>query len=173
MASTKKQIFAVNFLKPGIRKNELLSRLNELWETLKTISQEADERPEGLQITATQLVSDRILRSDDKDIRLLACCCLVDVLRIFAPQAPFDDDDMIEVFEILTRQLRGLVTSDPTTATGSKICFILDSLSTVKSCVVPVIMMQSGVSGAKELVSSLFDTLVNTIRVDHSDLGNL
>ena len=95
----------------------------------------------------------------------------MDVLRIFAPEAPFEDEEMIRVFEVLIHQLRGLATNDLGSGTGIKIYFILNSLSSVKSCVVPVILMENGVAGARELVITMFDVLISSIRTEHSEEG--
>ena len=145
--------------------------MSDVWACVQPLSQDPDERPDGLQITAKILASDRILAHEDKDIRLLAACCLVDVLRIFAPEAPFEDEEMIRVFEVLIHQLRGLATNDLGSGTGIKIYFILNSLSSVKSCVVPVILMENGVAGARELVITMFDVLISSIRTEHSEEG--
>ena len=162
-----KDVFSSTFLKVSSKKGELLSKLNDLHRSLSTLSQDVEELPKGLKLTSAQLVSDKILSHADKDVRLMAACCLVDILRVYAPEAPFGDDEMVSVFEVIIAQLRSLSTHDTTSAKGMKIFYILNSLSTVKSCVVPVILAQNGVPGASDLVVSLFDSLLSSIRPDH------
>ena len=79
-----KNVYSVGYLSDGLRKSELLKRLNDLHENLNILTQE--DRPKGLQGTAAQLISKKILYHADKDVRLLASCCLADILRIFAPE---------------------------------------------------------------------------------------
>ena len=150
-------------------KNELIKHLKDLHEDLHDRSQEMSDRPKGLKAVAQQLIQPKILKNSDKDVRLLTACCLVDVLRIYAPEAPFNDAETVGVFDALVSQLRGLSTYDSMSGISAKVLYILSSLSTVKSCVVPVILAQSGVAGADETVISLFDALLSEIRTEHSE----
>ena len=43
---------------------------------------------------AASLVSPFILKHRDKDVRAHAACCLADILRIFAPDAPYDEEQL-------------------------------------------------------------------------------
>lgn len=43
---------------------------------------------------AAFLASPFVLKHKDKGVRLYAACCLVDILRVSAPDAPFDKDQM-------------------------------------------------------------------------------
>ena len=163
-------IFKPSYFKgDGLKKADLLSRLNELHKKLATVSQ--DDRPRGLKEISSHLVTKGFLHNADKDLRLIVLCCLADVFRIYAPEAPFCDPDMLAVFEGFVMQLRGLSTNKPESATGTKICYILNSLSTVKSCVVPVILSQAGLPGAPEVVLGLFDALLSSVSADYTENG--
>ena len=145
-------VYDPDYLGKCTRKQDLVSRLNTLHKSLTTLSQEFSDRPSGLKSTAAQLVSDKIL-------------------RVFAPEAPYGDEEMIRVFEVINAQIRSLSNYEISSATGSKVLYILTSLATVKSCVVPVIMAQSGVQGAEEVMISLFDALISSFRPEHGDEG--
>ena len=164
-------VYDPDYLGKCTRKQDLVSRLNTLHKSLTTLSQEFSDRPSGLKSTAAQLVSDKILKHVDKDVRLLAVCCIVDIFRVFAPEAPYGDEEMIRVFEVINAQIRSLSNYEITSATGSKVLYILTSLATVKSCVVPVIMAQSGVQGAEDVMISLFDALISSFRPEHGEEG--
>ena len=155
--------------KVSTRKTEILGDLKELHERLSLVSQDPKDRPRDLKAIAAYLASDRIISSTDKEVRLLAACCLVDVLRIFAPEAPYNDTELIKVFRVITAQLRGFASNDHDTFSGSKIFYILNSLSVVKSCVVLVFLAQTGNPEAEELYLSMFDAVVSSVRPDHSD----
>jgi sister-chromatid-cohesion protein PDS5 len=43
---------------------------------------------------AAFLASPFVLKHKDKGVRLYAASCLVDILRVYAPDAPFDKDQM-------------------------------------------------------------------------------
>jgi len=161
MPTKENEVFNVNFLDKSTRKSELIGKLKELHEALGGLSQDPRERPLKLSSTAAELVSDRILGNPDKEVRLLGSCCIVDILRIFAPEAPYDDPTLVKIFKVIIAQLRGLATYDNnSTATGAKIFYILSSLSVVKSCVVLVYVAQSGVPGADELYANFFEVRI-------------
>lgn len=171
MALNGEGVFEHNFLGRVGRKGDLIIRLNALHKGLNDLSQDPNDLPKELKDIAAQLVSTKMLGHSDKDVRLLSACCIVDILRVFAPEAPFCDEEMVRVFEVIISQIRSLSTYDIGSATGSKVAYILNSLSTVKSCVVPVIMAQTGVQGAEDLIASLFDALITVFRKEHTAEG--
>ena len=69
---------------------------------------QADNRPDGFDDLCRILVSPKILGHSYKDVRLLASNCIVEVLRIYAPEAPYNSDELAKIFKILVSQLRGL-----------------------------------------------------------------
>lgn len=46
---------------------------------------------------AVHLVKDFFLTHDSKDVQLLVACCIADILRVFAPEAPYKEPDQIKV----------------------------------------------------------------------------
>lgn len=46
---------------------------------------------------AVHLVRDFFLNHESKDVQLLVACCIADILRVFAPEAPYKDPDQIKV----------------------------------------------------------------------------
>lgn len=46
---------------------------------------------------ALHLVKDFFLNHDSKDVQLLVGCCIADILRVFAPEAPYKEPDQIKV----------------------------------------------------------------------------
>ena len=45
-------------------------------------------------MVAQSLVSPFILKHRDKDVKAYAACCLADILRIFAPEAPYGEEQL-------------------------------------------------------------------------------
>ena len=45
---------------------------------------------QSLKSVASALVSPGLLKNKVKDIRLLVACCIADILRIYAPNPPYD-----------------------------------------------------------------------------------
>lgn len=67
---------------------ELLKRLKALHAELLTIDQEETPR-ESVSKVAQELADPSILTHRDKGVRAWAACCLVEVFRTMAPDAPF------------------------------------------------------------------------------------
>lgn len=166
------KVFDSKHLGKVTRKSEIISRLNDLHASLREAPQmEQAERPAGFENTAAQLISQRIMGNSDKDVRLLACCCIVDMFRVSAPDIPFSDDECVKIFDVLVAQLRSISTCDISSATGGKVMYILHSLSSVNTCVLPVILSHNGVSGASEIVMSMFQVLIQSVHQDHEEEG--
>ena len=49
---------------------------------------------------ADALGSAKLLKHRDPDVKLLTACCLSDVMRIYAPNTPYDDDALKMIFEL-------------------------------------------------------------------------
>lgn len=59
---------------------------------------------------AVHLVKDFFLSHDSKDVQLLVACCIADILRVFAPEAPYKEPEQIKVrFVIVQRQYLPLI----------------------------------------------------------------
>jgi len=66
---------------------DLLKRLQTLSKELRGLEDHTDR--DSLSSVAAQLVGTHLLAHKDKGIRAWTACCLVDILRICAPDAPF------------------------------------------------------------------------------------
>ena len=72
-----------------------------------------------------------ILRHKDPNIRLMAACSLADVMRLFAPDPPFDNDTIEEIFGLFIDQLSGL--ADTESSSYPKYFYLLESLAMVQT----------------------------------------
>ena len=68
--------------------SELLKRLTLLSKEMNEMEQEEVER-ESFSRVAAELVSANLLAHKDQGIRAWTACCLVDILRLYAPDAPY------------------------------------------------------------------------------------
>ena len=71
-----------------IATSELLRRLDALAIELRDMEQE-DTDKDSLTHVAKELAGHNLLGHKDKGVRAFTACCLVDILRICAPDAPF------------------------------------------------------------------------------------
>ena len=87
---------------PGLRFNEplswrlgkpiaiadLLRRLQTLSKEMRPMEQEENDR-ESFTTVAKELASPNLLGHKDKGVKAWTACCLVDILRLCAPDAPY------------------------------------------------------------------------------------
>ena len=67
---------------------DLLRRLQALSQELRVLDQE-DAPRDPIEAVAKELVSPNLLAHKDKGVKAWTACCLVDVLRLCAPDAPY------------------------------------------------------------------------------------
>jgi sister chromatid cohesion protein PDS5 len=168
----ERDVFNVeNYKSLSGRKSDLSTKLSELHEALSTLSQDTAQLPRQLKDISSILVQPKILNHSDRDVRLLTSCCIVDILRVYAPESPITDEETIDAFEEIVKLLHGLANHDASSSMGEKLLYILTSLATIKSCVVPVILAQAHVKGAEDIVTSMMETLISSVRPSHSEEG--
>ena len=76
---------------------------------------------------AVHLADDYYLNHQSRDVQLLVACCIADILRIFAPEAPYKDVNQIKtIFYFLIKQLGGL--KDPKDPAFKRYFYLLENL---------------------------------------------
>ncbi|KAL7275171.1 Sister chromatid cohesion protein pds5 [Rhizina undulata] len=131
----------------------LIKRLKALSAELTELEQEDVDR-ESLATPAKELVGVGLLQHKDKGVRAYAACCLADMLRLHAPDAPYTAVQLRDIFQLFITQLRGL--ADPETSYYQQYLYLLDSLSSVKS-VVLISDIPSGDQITLQIFTSFFD----------------
>ena len=112
-----------------------------------------------LENVAASLVQETILKHKDKVVKIYAACCLADIIRIFAPDAPYDDSQLKDIFKLFIEQLGHLDTDNDL---YDLYVYLLERLVLVKAFVLLVELDQ-------DLVVKLFKTLFKVISSDHSE----
>lgn len=80
------------------------------------------------------LVLPMFLRHKDADVRLLTTTCIMEIMRIVAPDAPYHDDELQEIFRLVVTAFERLdETSSPSFA---KRTTILEIMANIRICVV-------------------------------------
>ncbi|GFO14487.1 sister chromatid cohesion protein pds5 homolog b [Plakobranchus ocellatus] len=116
-------------LSEDVGKDELIRRLKVLARAFQDMGQDDNDSYAPL---ALHLATDTYMEHTNKDVRLLTACCIADVFRVFAPEAPYKEADQIkEIFMFFIQQLRGL--EDPEAPSFKRYFYLLENLSWVKS----------------------------------------
>ncbi|EGW05963.1 Sister chromatid cohesion protein PDS5-like A [Cricetulus griseus] len=90
---------------PGVKEitdkittDEMIKRLKMVVKTFMDMDQDSEDEKQQYLPLALHLASEFFLRNPNKDVRLLVACCLADIFRIYAPEAPYTSHDKLKFF---------------------------------------------------------------------------
>ncbi|PWY79745.1 ARM repeat-containing protein [Aspergillus heteromorphus CBS 117.55] len=112
---------------------DLLQRLQTLAQELRKLEQEEIET-ESLKKVSQELATAHLLAHKDKGVRAWAACCIVDVLRLCAPDAPFTGNQLKDIFTCIVTSIIPAL-GDPSNPYNAQHIYVLNSLAEVKSIV--------------------------------------
>lgn len=159
--SPQKLKFKDKLVGKGLSTDALLKKIKALHQELAEIEQENVEL-KSLTPVCKELISTSILLHKDKGVKAYAACCLADILRLFAPDAPYTGPELRDIFQFFFRQLSiGLTGSDAPYYT--QYFHLLESLSTIKSVVLVCDLPQSD-----ELMTQIFRDFFGLVRHDQA-----
>lgn len=102
-AASSSALTGSNVYPPGCREvheemhvDELIRRLKTLASTFQSMGQEENAYDEYVPL-CLHLAEEGFLNHPSRDVRLLIACCIADILRIYAPEAPYKDSDQVKV----------------------------------------------------------------------------
>lgn len=145
----------------GLATDALLKKLKALHHELAEMEQDNVEL-KSIEPVCKELISTSIMLHKDKGVKAYAACCLADILRLFAPDAPYTGPELRDIFQYFFRQLSiGLKGSDAPYYT--EYFHLLESLSTVKSVVLVCDLPQ-----AEELMLQIFRDFFGLVKHDQA-----
>ncbi|XP_024361717.1 sister chromatid cohesion protein PDS5 homolog A isoform X2 [Physcomitrium patens] len=105
------------------------------------------------------LVSPALLRHKDNEVGLLVAICLSEIMRIVAPDAPYSDETLKEIFQLIVTNFKGL--DDVNSSSFARRVNILETVAKVRSCVVMLDLE------CDDLILEMFEIFFDTASVDH------
>lgn len=87
---------------PFISPSAAVHVLQVVVKTYMDMDQDSEEEKQQYLSLALHLASEFFLRNPNKDVRLLVACCLADIFRIYAPEAPYTSHDKLKVRKCAT-----------------------------------------------------------------------
>lgn len=142
--------------------DELIRRLKTLAHTLQAMDQDEAANNQQYTMLALHLAEEQFLTHQSRDVQLLIACCIADVLRIYAPEAPYKDAEQIKtIFLFLITQLSGL--KDPKDAAFKRYFYLLENLAYVKS-----FNMCFELEDCQEIFCALFHLMFKIVNDEHS-----
>uniref|UniRef100_A0A8P0TQE5 PDS5 cohesin associated factor A n=2 Tax=Canis lupus familiaris TaxID=9615 RepID=A0A8P0TQE5_CANLF len=154
---------------PGVKEitdkittDEMIKRLKMVVKTFMDMDQDSEDEKQQYLPLALHLASEFFLRNPNKDVRLLVACCLADIFRIYAPEAPYTSHDKLkDIFLFITRQLKGL--EDTKSPQFNRYFYLLENLAWVKSYNICFEL-----EDCNEIFIQLFRTLFSVINNSHN-----
>uniref|UniRef100_A0A2P2I100 Androgen-induced proliferation inhibitor n=1 Tax=Hirondellea gigas TaxID=1518452 RepID=A0A2P2I100_9CRUS len=141
--------------------DELIRRLKTLAHTLQSMGQDDGAYQEYIPL-AMHIADDYYLTYSSRDVQLLIACCIADVLRVYAPEAPYKDPQQVKnLFLFLIKQLGGL--KDPKDPAFKRYFYLLENLAYVKS-----FNMCFELEDSQEIFCKLFKLMFNIVNDEHS-----
>ncbi|XP_077238085.1 uncharacterized protein LOC143879538 isoform X2 [Tasmannia lanceolata] len=113
----------------------------------------------ALQPSMNALVAKELLKHSDVDVKVAVASCISEITRITAPDAPYDDESMKEIFRLIVMAFEDL--SDMSSRSYSKRVSILETLANVRSCVVMLDLE------CDALILEMFHHFLRAIRESH------
>ncbi|XP_044154394.1 sister chromatid cohesion protein PDS5 homolog A isoform X1 [Bufo gargarizans] len=145
-----------------ITNDEVVKRLKMVVKTFMDMDQDSEDEKQQYMPLALHLSSEFFLRNPNKDVRLLVACCLADIFRIYAPEAPYTSHDKLkDIFLFITRQLKGL--EDTKSPQFNRYFYLLENLAWVKSYNICFEL-----EDCNEIFIQLFKTLFSVINNSHN-----
>ncbi|KAL5214107.1 hypothetical protein ABZP36_003259 [Zizania latifolia] len=113
---------------------ELLRLIEEAETWLSRVDQSPPESMHrALRPTMSSLIKKELLDHSDPDVKLAVASCLTEVTRITAPEAPYDDDVMKDVFTRVVEAFEKL--DDMESPSYARRVAMLETVAKVRSCV--------------------------------------
>ncbi|CAN7020947.1 unnamed protein product [Brassica rapa subsp. trilocularis] len=151
-----------NLLKPPSSTKALLHLLNEAEGQLSKLVQDPIAAVQNaLRPLMKALVSTHLLRNRDSDVRVYVVSCLTEIMRITAPEVPYNDDQMKEIFKVTVRAFGKL--ADTSCPSYKKAVTVLDTVSRVRLSLVMLDLE------CDDLILKMFRQFLKTIRPNHPE----
>lgn len=142
--------------------DELYSLLDVIDSLVSRVEQSPSQSMlDALQPLMKALAVKDFLRHSDTDVKVAVASCISEITRITAPEAPYDDDIMKEIFQMIVGAFERL--DDTSSRSYQKRVSILETVAKVRSCVVMLDLE------CDTLILQMFHHFLRTIRVDHPE----
>ncbi|XP_057735348.1 sister chromatid cohesion protein PDS5 homolog C-like [Arachis stenosperma] len=147
-------------LRCNVPVDELLELLDNLDLILSTVNQLPSEpMQEALVPSMKALISDELLRHTDEDVKISVTSCIAEITRITAPDSPYDDEQMKEIFNLMVAAFDKL--SDISGHYYDKVLSILDNVAKIRLCLVMLDLE------CDNLIIEMFQHFLRIVRSNH------
>ncbi|KAL2492955.1 Tudor/PWWP/MBT superfamily protein [Abeliophyllum distichum] len=147
-------------LKPHSSTKNLLEKLDKLQCLVSSVEQKQRKLvEEALQPSKEALIASDLLRHTEMDVKVTVASCIAEIIRISAPDVPYDDEHMKEYFQLAIMAFGNL--SSEAGRCYANACLILLNTAYCQSFVVMLDLQLD------ELVLEMFRKFLSVIRPRH------
>ncbi|KAK6162104.1 hypothetical protein DH2020_001945 [Rehmannia glutinosa] len=152
-----------SLLQPPPSPDELLPLLDKIEELLSKVEQSpAKSMQASLSPLMKALVVEDLVKHSDVDVKVGVASCISEITRITAPDAPYDDDKMKDVFQMIVSSFENL--SDTSSRSYEKRATILETVAKVRSCVIMLDLE------CDQMIIEMFQHFLKAIRGYHAEV---
>ncbi|KAL1315287.1 hypothetical protein HN51_042061 [Arachis hypogaea] len=149
-------------LDPPSSVDELLPLLDQVENCLSRVEQSPSQSTQNALSPALKaLIADKLFKHSDVDVKVAVASCISEITRITAPDAPYDDDQMKEVFQLIVSSFESL--HDMASRSYTKRTSILETVAKVRSCVVMLDLE------CDTLIVEMFKHFLKAVREEHPE----
>ncbi|XP_022754454.1 biorientation of chromosomes in cell division protein 1-like 1 isoform X2 [Durio zibethinus] len=149
-------------VEPPSSVDELIPLLDQVESFLSRVEQSPSQSMQNaLSPSLKALVAEQLFKNHDDDVKVAVAACISEITRITAPDAPYDDDQMKEVFQLIVSSFKNL--SDKSSRSFIKRTSILETVAKVRSCVVMLDLE------CDALIIEMFQHFLKAIRDYHAE----
>ncbi|XP_071689759.1 sister chromatid cohesion protein PDS5 homolog A isoform X3 [Rutidosis leptorrhynchoides] len=147
---------------PPANKDTLIKLLKQAATCLSEIEQSPPKAVlESMQPLINAIVKQELLKHHDKEVKLLVATCTCEITRVTAPEAPYDDEILKDIFMLIVNTFSGLTdTKGP--SFGRRIT-ILETVAKYRLCVVMLDL------DCDDLINEMFRTFFAVASDEHSE----
>ncbi|RHZ63282.1 hypothetical protein Glove_330g114 [Diversispora epigaea] len=135
---------------------ELLKRLKSLFGEISRTEQEEIE-VESLRSVTRDLIHSSLIKHKDRGVKAYVACCVSDLLRLYAPDAPYTDYELRNIFDLFVRQLQNI--GNINGPYYDLYFHLLENLARVK-----IVLLILDLQNHEELLIELFRNIFDVIR---------
>lgn len=141
---------------------DVLSLLEKVDSCLSRVEQSPSKSMQNAYAPAQQaLATSDLLRHPDMDVKVYVASCVSEITRITAPEAPYTDDQMKQIFKVIVEAFEMLW--DTSSRSYLKRVSILETVAKVRSCVVMLDLE------CDDLILDMFQHFLKAVRDDHPE----
>ncbi|KAI3718580.1 hypothetical protein L6452_19457 [Arctium lappa] len=147
---------------PPASKDALLKLLTQAAASLTELDQSPPKAlMESMQPVLNAIVKPELLKHQDEEVKLLVATCTCEITRITAPEAPYNDDVLKDIFHLFVSTFNGL--RDMKDPSFGRRVIILDTIAKYRSFVVMLDLE------CDDLVNEMFKTFFGVASDEHPE----